>query len=248
MPNLIHIENKDTVTLLTLNRPAQKNALSIKLLNQLCEALSPTKLDGARAVIISGSEGCFSAGADLTDLQGTVDDVAVDEAVTKAVDAIYAAPIPVVAAIDGPCMGAAVDLALACDLRVGSASAYFRVPATRLGLLYNPTAVKRIADFVPRDALFRILVLGERIEATEASRIGLLSYPLSPDESCAAVSTALSILEGSSDNDRAAVAASKGLLNALKSEQYDPDYWNDVRMGILGSPARRAAIEKAKKT
>ncbi|MGI9294351.1 MAG: enoyl-CoA hydratase/isomerase family protein, partial [Pseudomonadales bacterium] len=141
-------------------------------------------------------------------------------------------------------LGAAVDLCLACDLRVAAADAYFQVPATRLGLLYNPVAVSRIAKLAPPDALFRLLVMGERFEAEEAYRAGLLSYAVSIG---ASRETAIAIAQATSANVPVAVAASKGLLNALQNGEYDPEYWNDVRKNILASPQRRAAVGNAKK-
>lgn len=244
MTELIRSQHHGKVLSLTLNRPAQKNALSIKLLRELCEVLTNEVADDSAAVIVSGAGGCFSAGADLSDLKGTIEDLVVDDAIAAAVQAIRTTPVPVIAAVDGPCLGAAVDLCLACDLRVASADAYFQIPATRLGLLYNPAAVSRIAKLTPPDTLFRLLVLGEKLEAEEAYRAGLLSYPVSID---ASLETATAIAQATSANVPVAVAASKGLLNALQNGEYDPDYWNEVRNNILASPQRRAAVENAKK-
>ncbi len=244
MAELIRSQQHGKVLSLILNRPAQKNALSIKLLREFCEALSNELADDTAAVIVSGTGGCFSAGADLSDLKGTVEDLAVDDAIAELVQAIRNTPVPVIAAIDGPCLGAAVDLCLACDLRVASADAYFQIPATRLGLLYNPAAVSRIANVAPPDTLFRLLVLGEKFEAEEAYRAGLLSYAVSVGVSREA---AIAIAQATSANVPVAVAASKGLLNALQNGEYDPDYWNEVRKNILDSPERRAAVGNAKK-
>ncbi|MGI9286280.1 MAG: enoyl-CoA hydratase/isomerase family protein [Pseudomonadales bacterium] len=243
MTELIRAQHHGNVLSLTLNRSAQKNALSIKLLRELCESLSSEVADDSIAVIISGTGGCFSAGADLSDLKGNIEDLAVDDAVAEAVQAIRSTHVPVIAAIDGPCLGAAVDLCLACDLRVASADAYFQIPATRLGLLYNPAAVSRIAELTPPDTLFRLLVLGEKFEAEEAYRVGLLSYTVSVGASREA---AIAIAQATSANVPVAVAASKGLLNALQNGDYDANYWNEVRNNILASPQRRAAVDNAK--
>lgn len=244
MTALIRVERSEKLLFLVLNRPAQKNALSIKLLEEFCEVLSREVTADTAAVIISGEGGCFSGGADLSDLKGTIEDLAVDDAIAEAVHAIRNTPVPVIAAIDGPCVGAAVDFCLACDLRVGSASAFIQIPATRLGLLYNPAAVSRIASAASPDTLFRLLVMGERFEAEEAFRVGLLSYAVTDGTSRDA---AIAIAQASSASLPVAVAASKGLLNALQSGKYDPDYWNQVRKSILESPERRAALERAKK-
>ncbi|WP_162846105.1 enoyl-CoA hydratase/isomerase family protein [Seongchinamella sediminis] len=244
MSDLIRIERDDKLLTLVLNRPERKNALSIALLEAFCKALYEEVTVQTVAVIICGEGGCFSAGADLSDLNGTLDDLAVDDAVAAAVQAINDTPVPVIAAIDGPCVGAAVDFCLACDVRVASAGAFIQIPAARLGLLYNPAAVARVARSVAPDILFRLLVLGERFLAEEAARVGLLSYPIANGGSREA---AVAIARAGAGNVPLAVAASKGLLNALQDGSYDPESWNEKRRNILESPERRAAVESAKK-
>lgn len=244
MTELIRVERREQLLIMVLNRPRQKNALSIALLEAFCGALSREVTADTAAVIIRGEGGCFSAGADLSDLRGTIEDLAVDDAVSAAVEAIHNTPVPVIAAIDGPCLGAAVDFCLACDVRVASAEAFIQVPATRLGLLYNPEAVARLAGAMAPDTLFRLLVLGERFTASEAARMGLLSCSVADNSSLEA---ALAIAERAAANVPLAVAASKGLLNALRNGSYDPEHWQQVRRTILESPERRAAVQQAKK-
>jgi enoyl-CoA hydratase/carnithine racemase len=243
MSEQICVERHGTIVSLIMNRPAQKNALSIAILREFCHLLSREITADTSAVIVTGSRECFSAGADLSDLQGTIEDLVVDDAIAEAVNAIRSLPVPVIAAIDGPCLGAAVDLSTACDLRVASEQAYFQVPAARLGLLYNPASVARMYKCLPHDALTRLLILGEKLDAKEAWRIGLVTHLA---ESQGSHELALSIARNAKDNVLSAVAASKGLLNALASDQYDAAKWNEVRCTILSSPERREAIEKAK--
>ena len=244
MSRHLRAEHCGKILSIILDRPAQKNSLSIELLSQLSGALCEQVTDATAAVIVSGANGCFSAGADFADLTGTVEDLAVDDAIAGAVRAIQQVPVPVVAAVDGPCIGAAVDLCLACDVRAASRSAYFQIPATRLGLLYNPAAVARLARVTLPDTLFRLLVLGERLSAEEALRAGLLSYELSDGASLEAVMVRI---QASSENIPRAVAASKSLLYSLNAGEYDPDHWHEVRKQILSSPERRAAVERMKK-
>lgn len=116
-----------TVLSLVLDAPAHRNALSFALLGELAAALEQD-LDGVTGIVISGSDGAFSAGADFRDLTGTSRDIAFDDAVERVTAAIGASPVPVSAAIEGPCLGAGAHLALACDVRVAGAGSFLQVP------------------------------------------------------------------------------------------------------------------------
>jgi len=105
---------------LTINRPDRRNALDPELLTALAEALRD---DGERAsaVILRGAgTEAFSAGYDLSRLTGTVDDLEADHYIGEAVTALRACPAPVIARLQGHCHGAAVELALSCDLRIAA--------------------------------------------------------------------------------------------------------------------------------
>ena len=92
MEEPVHVEHGDNVVSITLNRPARRNALSLLLLGALGEALSDSTAGDAGAVILAG--GCFSAGADLAELSGTLKDRVIDDAIETVTDAIRALPIP----------------------------------------------------------------------------------------------------------------------------------------------------------
>lgn len=217
--------------------------MSLVLLRRLSEALSSEVGEGTAAVIISGVDGSFSAGADLDDLTGTLADLAMDDAIEEVTGKILALPVPVIAAIDGPCMGGAVDLALSCDHRIASEDAIFHVPAARLGLLYNPRSVVRMQRRLGRDAVFRMLVLGERLDADAALLAGIVSSVVNGVSYEAAQAIALS----TDGNFLPAVTATKRLLNAIDAPGYDPAEWEALRREMLSSPERRAAVVREKK-
>jgi len=137
----IRVVHGEGVVSFFLNRPERRNALSLTLLARLSDALSSEIRGDTSAVIVSGVGGSFSAGADLSDLIGTLQDLGMDDAIEEVTLKIRDLPVPVIAAIDGPCLGGAFDLALSCDHRIASRDAFFQVPATRLGLLYNPRSI-----------------------------------------------------------------------------------------------------------
>lgn len=244
MSDLVNIEHQDDILILTLNRPAQKNALSKALLGELSSALSNEITDTTIAIIVHGAGGCFSAGGDLMELNGTLDDKAVDDAIEAVTTAMRTAPVPVIAAIDGPCMGGAFDVAVSCDVRIANSKAIFQVPATRLGLLYSPKSIMRMFKLLGRDGMMQMLVLGERFDAQAALKGGIVSQVIDGD-SC--LDAAKELANRSRDNVRSAVEASKWLLNALDSQDYDPEFWESVRMKMLSSPEREEAVNRARK-
>lgn len=243
MTELIRVAHQEGVVSIFLNRPERRNALSLALLSTLSDALSSEIRDDTSAVIVSGVDGSFSAGADLSDLTGTLEDLGMDDAIAEVTRKIRDLPVPVIAAIDGPCLGGAFDLALSCDLRIASKDAFFQVPATRLGLLYNPRSIVRMRQLLGRDVIFRLLVLGERLDANAACQAGIVSRVVES----ASYDVALVVAQSALGNIRSAVAASKRLLNAIDDIDYDPGEWEQQRRALLSSPERRAAVASEKK-
>jgi len=228
---------------LVLDSPGRKNALSFTMLADLDKQLTNARQKDARVVILAGAGNTFSAGADLDDLTGTIDDLALDDAIEKVVDNILALPAPVIGAIEGPCMGGAVDIALACDLLVASEDAFFQVPATRMGLLYNPRAIMRWRKRLSGLALRTMLLAGERLTAAAAFQTGVVSHVV-PAGSALDKSHDLAsrILQGSPE----AVAATKGLLVALESGDMKLNHWEKLRRKILASSERETSVARAK--
>jgi len=239
----IHVSQRAGVVSVFLNRPERRNALSLVLLQQLSEVLSSGLGEGTVAVIVSGVGGTFSAGADLADLSGTLADLAMDDAIEEVTGKIVRLPVPVIAAIDGPCLGGAFDLVLSCDHRIASADAVFRVPAARLGLLYNPRSVVRMRQRLSRETVFRLLALGEQLDAEAALRAGIVARVVGGSSYQAAEAMAR---EASGSKGPAAIAT-KQLLNAIDASDYDPAEWEALRRKILSSPERQAAVASEKK-
>lgn len=243
MNDLVLVDHQDGALVLTLNRPERKNALSKALLGDLHRALTGEIGDDTGAVVLHGSGGCFSAGGDLTELTGTLEDMAIDDAIEAVTTALRAAPVPVIAAIDGPCMGGAFDVAVACDVRIAASNAVFHVPATRMGLLYSPKSILRMRQLLGRDAIMNMLVLGERLGAQAALGYGIVSQVVE-GESC--LDEAVEIAKRARDNVRLSVEASKGLLNAIDNDDYDAEFWEGIRKKLMSSPERREAVARAR--
>jgi len=232
----------DGIATFTFERPTRRNALSRELLESSRSALTRCAAEHIGALVLTGAADCFSAGADISELRGTPEDVAFDDALAEIIGLVREAPFVVIAAIEGACIGAALDLACACDLRVVAATAFFELPSVRLGLLYNPPAILRLQRRLPAATMRRLLLLGDRINGSEALAAGIASH------ACAAggaVALGSELARRTIAGSRALVE-SKRLLNALEQGEADLTVWDEIRKELLSSPERRAALATAK--
>lgn len=153
---------------LTLDRPERRNALDVQACLDLAAATADVVAAGGRALVLQGAGGHFCAGADLA----AVEDPAFAPALQQALLGLADAPLVVVAAIEGACMGGGVQLALAADVRVVTPGARLAVPATRLGLAVDGwTATRLSAAAGPGEAAALLLAAAE-IDGVRAHAIG----------------------------------------------------------------------------
>lgn len=188
---MIRSERRDAVLLLTIDRVERRNALN----GELCEALGAELAAGAdaRAVVITGAGSAFCAGADLVTrfgADGSGEDT-FRPAFEVVLDAISEHPVPVIAAVNGPAMGAGMQLAVACDLRVAGATARFAIPGGRLGIHLSARNIWRLADLLGQGAARDFLLAGRSVDAEGAERIGLAQYRVDD-----ALATAFEVAEG----------------------------------------------------
>lgn len=169
----------EAVARLTLDNPEKRNPLSHPVLDAIAETLP--RLDhgiDVRCVLITGSGRAFSAGYDIGAIPA--DDFARDaEALvahpfTEAMDAISAHPFPVVAAINGHCLGGGLELAVRCDLRLCADEAKLGMPPAKLGLVYSHTGLERFIDCVGIPRTKELFLTGRVYEASRAEEIGLV--------------------------------------------------------------------------
>jgi enoyl-CoA hydratase len=157
----------DGVELLTIDRPERRNAVDLPTLTAMGNALDDTD---ARVVVLTGAGGHFCSGADLAG----VEDTAFTDALGRALDGLRSPRFVTVAAVDGVALGAGVQLAVSCDLRIASAEARFGVPAAKLGLAVDHETVRRLAQLAG-DATARAMLLAcEVVDAGAAHRIGFV--------------------------------------------------------------------------
>lgn len=168
------------ILLLTIDRPERRNAVDIATLTGLAEAAEAVSLPETRVVVLTGSAPAFCAGADL----GGAESDEFQGALQRALLAIAGCPVPVIAAIDGPALGAGSQLVSVCDLRVATERSTFGIPAAKLGLAVDQWTVDRLVrEFgwgIARSMLVAAEVVGtERmLAAGVVHRIGDLAAAL----------------------------------------------------------------------
>jgi len=167
---VIHTESIGAVALLTIDRPEKRNALDIEHCELLRRALEAALADGARCAVITGAGSAFCSGADLGNVYGPE----FRTALYGMLGAITAAPVPVIAAVNGPAIGAGTQLAIACDLRVCASTARFGVPTAKLGLAVDPWTVRRLALLAGGGAARAMLLGCDELYLDAAERIGLV--------------------------------------------------------------------------
>lgn len=163
------------VARLTLNNPEKRNALATPLLAMVADALDSLRDDDAvRCVIITGGEKVFAAGADINEL-GEKDVAGALADVRPGIWArIRGFPKPIVAAVEGWCLGAGNELLMCCDLAVAGEGAKFGQPETNLGIIPGAGGTATLPRVVGRMSAMSMVLLGQPIDAATAMRLGLV--------------------------------------------------------------------------
>jgi enoyl-CoA hydratase/carnithine racemase len=170
----VHVEPRDDgVTVLRLDRPPA-NALSRALLEELADAARSLATDPPGAVVVTGSERIFAAGADIAEFGGPEEAAVVGGHFREALDLVARVPRPVIAAVNGYALGGGCELALACDLRVAADNATFGQPEILLGIIPGGGATQRLARLIGASRAKDLIFTGRQVQADEALRLGLV--------------------------------------------------------------------------
>jgi enoyl-CoA hydratase/carnithine racemase len=181
---LLDVAVQEGVATLTLNRPAQRNALSRALMNEVVEALAGIERDaGVRAVILTGAGPAFCAGHDIAEMAGLrrAEYEALFALCTRMMRAIHDLPQPVIARVHGIATAAGCQLVAACDLAVASSDARFATPGVKIGLFCS-TPMVEVARAVGRKRALELLLTGAPIDAPTAADWGLVNRVVAPEE------------------------------------------------------------------
>jgi enoyl-CoA hydratase/carnithine racemase len=243
-PAPVRVERLDAIAHVVLDRPGAANALSFELLAALVDAIGRLVADGVRAMVLSGAGGRFSAGADLDELSGEAGDIEFDDAVAAVGQALAEASFPVVAAIENYAFGAGVDLAWSCDAVVVARDARLAVPATQLGLLYNPASLRSLHTRIGDRAWRRLVLLGDELDGETAFLLGMGESLAEPGQ---AVDEAVRLASAAMAGGEAAVAATKRFGRAIVAGTAADAEWESVRRSLLAGADRREALEERKR-
>jgi enoyl-CoA hydratase len=167
---MINVSVTERVGLVELDRQERRNALNVELCRGIVDAIGSVLADGARAIVVTGAGSSFCSGADF----GEVYSDGFRDALYAALHAVTDAPVPVVAAVNGPAIGAGTQLTIACDLRVGAPSAVFGVPTARIGLAVDPWTVHRLAQVAGGGTARALLLACEQVGVELAHTRGLV--------------------------------------------------------------------------
>ncbi|MEW9919941.1 enoyl-CoA hydratase/isomerase family protein [Marimonas sp. MJW-29] len=174
---MIDLEKEGEVWTVTLNRPDKANSLTHDMLSELADIMESAR--SARAVILTGKGKVFSAGADLDEARAGL---ARSDVWERLSGTIVALPGLTIAALNGTLAGGAMGMALACDLRIAVPGAKFFYPVMKLGFLPQPSDPARMAALIGPARTKLILMGGQRIDAEEALRFGLIDRIVEGDE------------------------------------------------------------------
>ncbi|MHA2306767.1 MAG: enoyl-CoA hydratase/isomerase family protein [Candidatus Hodarchaeales archaeon] len=182
----LFVKTENNITTITINREAALNALNLKTIQELTNCVDfIQESDNSKVLIITGAGSkAFIAGADITMFKGK-NSVTIRDFVLKlqnVLNKIEDLPIPVIAAINGYCLGGGLELAMACDIRIASSKAILGQPEIKLGLIPGGGGTQRLSRLVGNGTAKELIFTGDNIDAQRAYEINLINKVYSPEE------------------------------------------------------------------
>lgn len=240
------------VTRVMLNRPERRNALDAAMWRALAAAMTDIAADeSVRCVVLSGAGEAFGAGADIAEFERERGTPAQAETygrmMVAALDAIRLCPHPTVAAIKGACMGAGLEIAVACDLRIAAASAKFGAPIQKIGVVMPWPELAMFVELIGRAATLEMLLEGRIWSASEAGAKGLVtrsvddaSFDKEIEETVTRLASGAPLSQRMHKRMVRRLGDARPLEPAEFAQAYDAVSFEDYREGI------RAFLEKRK--
>lgn len=188
--DVLSLERKGAVGTLWLDRPEKRNAMNSPMWTGFPEAIAALTEDGEiRAIVLAGRGKSFCVGLDLMALQGgfggggaslsgaqaNLKQFEVTRGFQRSITAIAEAPVPVICAIHGHCLGGGVDIATACDIRLASKDAIFSIRETKIGIVADVGTLQRLPKIITAGHVAELAYTGKDIDAVRAEKIGLVN-------------------------------------------------------------------------
>lgn len=246
--SLVIVDNSHhNCTVLTLNRPAKRNALTIDLMEKLCAAIEEVQnLPGQRALILKGAGTVFCAGLDLAEAQDNSLEEHSSKSIAKLLKTIYECPLVTIAAVHGAALAGGAGIMCACDLAIAESGTLLGFPEERRGLA-AAQIMPYILRLLPRRLLHELVLLGENIDAHRAYEIGLINkvaktYSSLPD--------ALRFVESIAKGGPQASRADKKLMQQLEPVDFSKglklgyELHREVRHSDEAKEGMQAFLEK----
>src|SRR5215813_9891639 len=210
------------VTLLRVNRPEQRNAIDFSTMDELEAVLSLLEQDASlRALVLTGGGGTFVSGGDLKDFQTLItaeDGKRMAERMGAILMRLSSLPVPVIAALNGPAIGGGTEVALACDLRIAAANAYFSFRQVTMGIMTAWGGAPRLLRLLGFSRSLYYLLTAERITPEQALHLGLVQR-VTPEGQ--AVDGALELARQLMEQPPLAVRAIKRTLQQIMGVAFD---------------------------
>ena len=181
----ILVERRERVAIITINRPEKRNALNIQTRAEGAAVLDELRADDSiRVVVITGAgDKAFIAGADIAEFAErtaiTQREVMLERSLFSAIDGF---PKPIIAMVNGYCLGGGCEVALACDIRIASENASFGQPEINLGIIPGGGGTQRLTRLVGEGKAMELILTGEIIDAHEAFTLGLANHLVPADQ------------------------------------------------------------------
>ena len=233
--DLVLLERRGNIALLTLNRPNARNAISPEVSQTMAGLLDEIETDAdLRAVVLTGSGDVFSAGADLKVVaQGRGMDIAKGKGgFAGIVNRDF--PKPVIAAINGPALAGGFEIVLSCDLVVAADTSRFGIPEVQRGLMAAAGGLIRLPKRVPLAIALEMAMTGDPVQADRALALGLVNRVVPRDQ---VVAEACALAERIGENSPIAVRQSRRLVREA-AELPEADGWrltNEMVMDVFAS-------------
>jgi enoyl-CoA hydratase/carnithine racemase len=180
----VEVTREDEVAVVALRRERKRNALSRHMENELLRALRSPEVESSRAVVVTGGDTVFSAGADVTELREMTPHAIADyyRGSGSVYEVFAALRQPTVAAITGYCLGGGLELALAADIRIADPAAIFGFPEIGIGILPSSGGVTRIVRIAGAGRARDLVLRGRRFDARQAEQWGIVTELAAPGE------------------------------------------------------------------